>query len=312
MLDRDSSSWKRVNIIQKPLDQDSIMSRFPNAILCVFLIIFLVFPLAGCGKEEKGKKNLAVGNWARYRNRAYILLITNPKGTWQSSVRIADATSKIVASKGHAQGTWHLEDGQLIFTVTESNIEEIWEKNNTSFFEIVELNEDLMILREENGRIAEWKKTNPRRASNVVDELAVVIPMKPIAVNLNKIRSNTQDRYLCLKMEMVLKELMPDQKIPLVHPRAREAAIVFLSSLIYNDVKDFDQVKAQKSKLVDVLNPYMEGFIKDIEITHVIISPTMENVEEFILEHTMTPEVNPEEEGKENGEGKNTDKEKSS
>jgi len=286
------------------------MSRLPNAIFCVFLVIFLVFPLAGCGKEEKIKKNLVVGNWTRYRNRAYILLITSPKGTWQSSVRIADVTSKIVASKGDAQGTWHMEDGYLIFTVTESNIEEIWEKNNTSFFEIVELSEDLMLLKEESGDIAEWKKTNPGRASNAVDELSVVIPMKPIAVNLNKIRSNTQDRYLCLKMEMVLKELMPDQEMPVIHPRAREAAIIFLSSLIYNDVKDFEKVKAQKSKLVDALNPYMEGSIKDIEITHVIISPTMEKVEEFILEHTQSPEVNPEEGGGENKDGEDKDKEK--
>lgn len=286
------------------------MTRFLNAVFCVFLIIFFVFPLAGCSKEERGKKNLAVGNWAQYRNRAYILLITNPKGTWQSSVRISDATSKIVASKGDAQGSWYMEEGQLIFTVTESNIEKIWKKNSTHFFEIVELSENLMLLKEESGRVAEWRKTNPKRARNAVDEMATAISMKPIAVNLNKIRSNTQNRYLCLKMEMVLKELMPDQEIPVIHPRAREAAIIFLSSLIYNDVKNFEQVKIQKSKLVEVLNPYMEGFIKDIEITHVIISTTMEKVEEFLLEHTSTPEVNPEEEGGEDKDGENKDKEK--
>ena len=126
--------------------------------------------------------------------------------------------------------------------------------------------------------------------------------MEPIAVNLNKNRSNTQDRYLCLKMNMVLKELMPDQKIPAMHPKAREAAIIFLSSLVYGDVKDFDQVKIQRTKLVDVLNPYMEGFIKDIEIEHVIISTTIEKVEEFIIEHTMG--LASEAEG-ENGEKKN-------
>ena len=106
-------------------------------------------------------------------------------------------------------------------------------------------------------------------------------------INLNKNRSNTQDRYLCLNMNLVLKELMPDQQIPVMHPKAREAAILFLSSLVYEDVKDFDQVKRQKSKLVDVLNPYMQDFIKDIEIEHVIISTTIEKVEEFIIEHTM-------------------------
>jgi flagellar basal body-associated protein FliL len=276
------------------------MARFQNVIFCVFLVFCLVFSLAGCGEREKSDKDLVVGNWIQFRNRAYILLITSPKGTWHSSVRIADATSKIVKAKGNAQGSWHMEEGQLIFTVTESDIQEIWEKNNTSFFEIVELGEEIMLLKEESGRVVEWKKTNPKKSSEAAENLAVIIPMQPIAVNLNKVRSNTQDRFLCLKMEMVLKELMPDQEIPAIHPRAREAVIIFLSSLIYNDVKDFEQVKIQKSKLVDVLNPYMEGFIKDIKITHVIISTTMEKVEEFILEHTVTPEINPEEESGEN------------
>ncbi|MCP4719492.1 MAG: flagellar basal body-associated FliL family protein [Desulfobacteraceae bacterium] len=282
------------------------MTRFQYAISSVFLVLFMAFSLTGCGEKEKGDEDLVVGNWTQYRNRAYILLIISPKGNWHSSVRIADVTSKIVKSKGDAKGSWHLEEGQLIFTVIESNIEEIWEKNDTSFLEIVELGERIMLLKEESGRIAEWKKTSAQKSGDTESEKAVVIPMKPIAVNLNKNRSNTQDRYLCLNMNMVLKELMPDQKIPAMHPKAREAAIIFLSSLVYDDVKDFDQVKIQRSKLVDVLNPYMEGFIKDIEIEHVIISTTMEKVEEFLIEHTMGPKEGAEEENgeKEDGEGK--------
>ena len=273
------------------------MPRFQYVIACVFLVLFVVFSFTGCGEKEKGDEDLVVGNWTQYRNRAYVLLIISPKGTWNSSVRIADATSKIVKSKGDAKGSWHMEEGQLIFTVMESDIQEIWEQNDTSFFEIVELGEEIMLLKEENGRVSEWKKTRAKKPGDTATEEAVVIPMKPLAVNLNKNRSNTQDHYLCLNMNLVLKELMPDQQIPTLHPKAREAAVIFLSSLVYEDAKDFDQVKLQKSKLVDVLNPYMEGFIKDIEIEHVIISTTMEKVEEFIIEHTMGPKKEGEEEG---------------
>ncbi|MCP3941299.1 MAG: flagellar basal body-associated FliL family protein [Desulfobacteraceae bacterium] len=263
------------------------MTRFQFAFSCVFLVLFMAFPLTGCGEKEKGEEDLVLGNWTQYRNRAYILLIISPQGNWNSSVRIADATSKIVKSKGNAQGTWHMEEGQLIFTVTDSNIEEIWEKNDTSFFEIVELGERIMLLKEENGRVAEWKKTNVQKSKDSEAVPAVVIAMKPIAVNLNKNRSNTQDRYLCLNMNMVIKELMPDQQIPIMHPKAREAAVLFLSSLVYEDIKDFDRLEIQKLKLVDALNPYMDGFIKDIEIEHVIVSTTIEKVEEFLIEHTM-------------------------
>jgi hypothetical protein len=265
------------------------MTRFQYLISCVIFVLCMVFSLAGCGEKEKGDEDLVVGNWTQYRNRAYILLVISPTGSWNSSVRIADATSKIVKSKGAAQGAWHIEGGQLIFTVMDSTIEEIWEKNATSFFEIVELGERIMLLKEESGRIAEWKKNQPQKSGKDEAEPSVTISMKPIAVNLNKDRSNDPNRYLCLKMKMVLKELMPDQTIPAMHPKARESAILFLSSLVYEDVKDFDQVKIQRLKLVDVLNPYMEGFIKDIEIEHVIIATTIEKVEEFIIEHTIVP-----------------------
>ena len=275
------------------------MTRFQCVMTRIFLVVLMVFFTAGCGEKKKGDDDLVVGNWTQYRNRAYILLIISPKGTWNSSVRIADVTSKIVKSKGTAKGSWHMEAGQLIFTVMESDLKEIWEQNDTSFFEIVELGEEIMLLKEENGRVSEWKKTRAKKPGDTATEAAVVIPMKPLAVNLNKNRSNTQDRYLCLNMNLVLKELMPDQQIPTLHPKAREAAVIFLSSLVYEDAKDFDQVKLQKSKLVDVLNPYMEGFIKDIEIEHVIISTTMEKVEEFIIEHTMGPKKEGEEEGSE-------------
>lgn len=264
------------------------MTRPLCTISWVFFVLFMVFSLSACGEKEKGDEDLVLGNWTQYRNRAYILLVISSTGSWNSSVRIADATSKIVKSKGDAQGSWHMEGKQLIFTVITSSIEEIWEKNDTSFFEIVELGPRVMLLKEENGRVGEWKKTSSKKPGDIEIDTAVVVPIKPLVVNLNKNSSSAPDRYLCLNMSMRLKELMPDQVIPVMHPKAREAAIIFLSSLVFEDVKDFDQIKIQKAKLVDVLNPYMEGFVKDIDIEHVIISNTIDKVEEFIIEHTMS------------------------
>lgn len=274
----------------------------------LFFMILLGSP--GCGGEkEKGDAELVLGNWTQYRNRAYILLIINQKGTWNSSVRIADATSKIVSSKGNAQGSWHMEEGQLIFTVVESDIEEIWEKNDTSFFEIVELGERVMLLKEETGRVAEWKKTSGQKGEEEAATLARTISMKPYAVNLNKNSSNEEDRYLCLNMSLILKELMPDQVVPQFHPRARDAAIMFLSSLVYSDVENFDKIKIQQDKLVDVLNPYMEGFIKEIAIEQVIIASSIVKVEEFIIEHTIGKD---DKKGEQGAEGEGAPDEKSS
>ena len=251
-----------------------------------FLVFLLLAVAVGCGEKEKTDRELVLGNWTQYRNRAYILLVINPKGTWSSSVRIADVTSKIVSSKGSAKGSWHMEDKQLIFTVVESDIEEVWEKNDTSFFEIVELGERVMLLKEESGRVGEWQKTGAGQGEEGVD-VAVTVPMAPYAVNLNKHSSNEPNRYLCLNMNLKLKELMPGQEIPKFHPKARDAAILFLSSLVYDDVENFDKIKVQQDRLADVLNPYMEGFIKEVEIEHVIIASSISKVEEFIIEHTI-------------------------
>jgi len=63
---------------------------------------------------------------------------------------------------------------------------------------------------------------------------------------------------------------------------------------VFKDVKDFNGIKEQNKKLVEIINPYMEGFIKEIDIKHVIVATEIERVEEFIIEHTLTDEPVPE------------------
>lgn len=258
------------------------------AVVCAAMFMVLA-GIAGCGGEkEKKEMDLIPGNWIYYRNRTYILIAMDIKGTWTSSVRIADVTSKIVDSKGTASGTWHLDEGQLIFTVEVSDIEDVWAKNDTRFYKVLELSDHLMILEGESGRKEEWKKT-VRQKKEGPSALNPVVTMAPYAVNLNKYSSNAQDRYLCLNMYLELMELMPDQSVPQFHPRARDAAIMYLSSLTYDDVSDFDRVKVQKEKVKNVLNPYMEGLIKEVIIDHVVINVSIAKVEEFLIEHTAVP-----------------------
>lgn len=263
------------------------------------LLLFLLFPtalLTGCGERGKSPKELAAGNWTQLRNRAYILWIINPKGEWQSSVRISDATSRIVKAKGNAKGMWHIESDQMIVTVMESDIEDVWRKNATLFYDIVSLSEDGMQLRDESDRVLVWNRTRGNKVGDSEDDPALVLPMGPVVVNLNKNRSHDKDRYLCLNLNLVFKELMPDQSLPVIHPRVKDAAIVFLSSLVFNDVKDFDSIREQSRKLADALNPYLEGTLDKVEVAHVIVAGDIESVEEFIIEHTMKPSPTSEDE----------------
>ena len=99
------------------------------AVVCA--VMFMVFvSIAGCGGGDKEKQNmdLVLGNWVYSSNRTYILTVIDMKGTWTSAVKISDVTSKIVASRGKASGTWHLDEGQLIFNVMASDVDNVWEK----------------------------------------------------------------------------------------------------------------------------------------------------------------------------------------
>jgi len=273
------------------------------AVVCAVMLMVLV-GIAGCGGErEKKDTDLILGNWIHYKNRTYILIAIDMKGTWTSSVRIADVTSKLVASKGTARGTWHLDEKQLIFTVEESDIENVWEKNDTRFYTVHELSDHLMVLEGETGRKEEWKKTVRRKGKDDSNALNSIVTMAPYAVNLDRHSSNAQDRYLCLSIHLKLMELMPEQTVPQFHPRARDAAIMYLSSLTYDDVSDFDRIKAQKEKLKDALNPYMEGLIKDVVIDHVIVAVSTAKVEEFIIEHKAASTQEEPAEGQEGGTG---------
>jgi hypothetical protein len=77
---------------------------------------------------------------------------------------------------------------------------------------------------------------------------------------------------------------------------------MYLSSLTYDDVSDFDRIKAQKKKLKDALNPYMEGLIKDVVIDHVIVAVSTAKVEQFIIEHTAASTQEEPAEGEKKGE----------
>nr|NJM03509.1 flagellar basal body-associated FliL family protein [Desulfobacula sp.] len=265
--------------------------------LCIALtgIVSAIF-LTGCGEKEKSRSELVLGNWSQERNRAYVLLYISLKGEWTSSVKISEATSKVVKSKGNAKGIWNIEKDQIIFTVMESDIEDVWEKNRTLLYNIVDLTESRMQFQDENGAMTVWTRTRIEKSAEGGADPAIILPLAPVVVNLNKNRSNDKDRYLCLKMNMIFKEPMPGQKLPPLHPKVLDSAIIFFSSLVYEDIKDFDGVKDQCRNLVRILNPYMEDMIKELVVENVILASDIDRVEEFIIEHTPPPPPAPGEE----------------
>ena len=257
-------------------------------------IILLIFPImfaSGCKKKKKKPspvKLLLPGTWYMSKGRAYILLIMRFDGNWSSDVRLEGSSSKIVERKGGASGTWHIENKDLVLKVSESKIEEIWKKNKELICEIVKLDHDFMILKYPNGRVFTWKRAQVKKkgGSDKSINLSPVIKIFPFIVNLNKISSNDIDRYFCLDMELEMNTLLPGEKPVLFRPEAREAAIIYLSSLIYKEVKTFDAVKIVKKRLEKILNPYLEGSLKKIKIKSVMITSSIDKADTFFIEHS--------------------------
>ncbi|MCK5099730.1 MAG: flagellar basal body-associated FliL family protein [Desulfobacteraceae bacterium] len=251
-----------------------------------------------CSKEpEVGE--MILGGWSNNRGDSYVYLKIKLEEKWEASVKIADVTTRIIQVRGKASGRWHLEDNTLVLTVFESNINKIYKKNVTSFYEIVKLDNQFMELMDSYGQIIIWKAIQPQKGQ--ADGSSInSIRMEPFTVNLNKTRSRDKDRYLCLNLKIVLKELMPDGDLQRIHPKAREAVLLYLSSLVYKDVKSLDEVKEMQEMLKIILNPYIGDMIDKVEIDHVIVSSTIDRVEEFLIEHSLKARISKKHDGSDN------------
>ncbi len=268
--------------------------------ICVILAIVPILFTSGCKKKKKKpsiKKSL-LGTWYMAKGRSYILITISLDGKWTSEVRVEGLSSKVVKKRGAASGIWHTEGTGLVISVVKSNINSVWEKGKTLFCGIIKINQDIMTLKYPSGRVLTWKKAQVKKKGEKTIDLSPVVKIFPIVVNLNKISSNDVDRYFCLDMELDLHTLMPGEKPVRFTPRARDAAIMFLSSLIYENVNTFDAIKIEKKKLEKVLNPYLDGTLKNIKINNVLITANIDKANEFVMEHTHKPKASGDKKGK--------------
>ncbi len=270
--------------------QASDMKFFLTICFSLALLLF-----CGCGDKEASLEEQLQGRWIQSDESRYIQIQLDPEGMWSSHVKIANPRSRIIDSKGDASGTWYVQEKQLTMTAAESDIEKVWKKNTIYSFDIQEVLANAILLINGKGKTLQWEKETPGK--NPEQDSASVLSMAPIAVNLDKISSNTKDSYLCVKMKIALKELMPGVPVPVMHPRIREAAVLFFSSLIHDQVRTFDLIELQKKALVKVLNPYLDGAIKEIDLEKILITSSHEKVEEFLME--FAPPLPPEESAQE-------------
>jgi len=244
--------------------------------------------VVGCGREKAPSVDeLLIGTWNQDSNKSHLILMIKAQGGWSAAVKIEGVSSRMIERRGEASGTWQAVDNQLTITVEESNVDELWGKGETVFFDILELTSDLMRLGYEGGKVQTWIRAGSPGKTKEPSEVSRVIKVAPLVVNLNKHRSHDRDRYLCLDIELNLKPWVPgaSRSVPVFHPRAREATILFLSSLVYGEVSTLDAVKEVSQNLEVMLAPYLDNQLESIKINHVVITSKMDKVDQFLLEH---------------------------
>lgn len=285
----------------------------------LFILIFFVF--WGSCKSGPKVEEFLIGSWRAYKLKVHSILTFYNNGSWAIENRVEGKLSKIVAKKGRISGEWfytddviailpedyqppeEIEDEKsdekkaeedsdtpkifLVLNVIKNEDEdEYWVEGKPNIFELVTLDKNQLIIEDLNGKVLTWDRVRAERERDVNMEGSLAIDMGSIIVNLSRTKIRQKRRYLCLDMDIVIEvpvvEGAPAIEPPPLHPRLREAAIFYLSSLTYKDIKSIDRVQEHIALLKDILNPYVKGKIQELYIKNVVVTSQKKNVEDFI------------------------------
>ncbi|TWI74392.1 flagellar basal body-associated protein FliL [Desulfobotulus alkaliphilus] len=263
------------------------MRLFFRAVLILFLA-----GLVSCGGErEEDPRLLLIGSWRISHMNVHTILTLRNNGSWQSEDRMEGQHTKIIEKRGQSTGRWKMESrDRLVFSVETAEEAGMWPAGSLQTFDIETLEPGKLVLRHpETGRTSEWSKVRAQRP--VAGEILAhqVVRMEPIIVNIARTRVLERQRFLCMEMEFVLgleypvsspEEIPPP---PPLHPEVRETILFYLSSLEYRDMNSFDRVKEFRLHLRNMLAPYFDNRLEEIEIRNIIVASSEESLEEFIL-----------------------------
>lgn len=290
--------------------------------LCQCVLLCLVtFLIVSCSKKEP--EDLIVGPWRMEggdtvytfrQNQGWISLkakeetpVKGKEGESAETGKEGDAPEK--GKEGEAaetggeekvEGQWAFDrpEGEkkiyLSITPSETVDETPWRKGKPVRFELVEISLKELVLKRENGDLEKWLKLGKHTEGDAAVVPGVVtLPLAPLVVNLRRERENEALRYLCMKIDLVLKNgegldyvrhvVEPESKKESyhIHPRINDVTLMYLSSLYYKDVKTLDRVKVVLTQYKKMLDPYFEGKLMYVNLTKVVVTPKSESAMEF-------------------------------
>lgn len=261
----------------------------------------LWFLLAGACSKGPNIDEFLVGSWRVKRANIHSIHSFRNNGKWVEQERVEGKFSRIIETKEKVEGSWAVEytkDQKKIFLmITPSKVgktEPKWVKDQTVRYEVLNIDDKEMVLKDENGQIYNWDRVRSSQSDDAEDILGIaVVNPGPIIVNLKRTRAQDKFRFLCLDLEFSVEnvegldyvgiEKDPDTEVVSyhLHPMIIDSAITFFSSQTYRDMKSLDKVKDVISEFKKVMSPYFEGRITEIKVNKVVVTADAESVREF-------------------------------
>lgn len=265
--------------------------------VCFALLVLAMMLSVACGKKQP--EDLIVGPW-RMEGGDTVYTFRKNQGWISMKTKDGAADTENEGGEEKVEGLWAIErpEGEkkqyLIITPSDTVDGTPWIKEQPVRFELMDVTLKELILKRDNGDVEKWLKVGKHtEGEQAVTPGLVNLPLDPVVVTLRKDRENEPLRYLCMNIDLTLKNgeglnyvkhvVDPESKKESyhIHPRIHDVALLFLSSLSYNDVKTLDRVKAVLGQFKKVLEPYFEGKLLYINLTRVVVTPKVQSALDF-------------------------------
>lgn len=253
------------------------------------LLLFFLLE-AGCSKEPK-RESFLVGTWRVQVKKTHTILTFAGNGSWNANTRIEGKHSKIIEKRGKVRGKWEYVETRLTLRPTEVDQDIGWDKGGVYRYDVVRLTKEEMVWEDsETGRRRVWLRVRGKAQaeSGALDVGEQEVGLDPLVVNLDKEREYRKGRFMCLKVDFLVdvsEEDLDEGEMYRIHPRVKDAMVMYLSSLVYREVKKYEKIEELRRELIVILDPYFAGKLRDIKIRHIVVTASSQSVDEFLQEY---------------------------
>ncbi len=237
----------------------------------------------GCGGKDPKEGDRFLGSWRFHKQHVNKKMTFRSDGTWAGEIVIQGPgrANKRAEKKEIINGRWNVKESLLQITPDKDGALGGWLAGQTATFEVVTITKANLGLRQDDGIVENWALVRSHKQEKGKVKL-MVVPMKPIVVNVAGEAPEEKPKYLCVYIELAVDPGGEPQTGFVLHPRVQETAVLYLSTLAHRDVNTMDKIESIREALFQAISPYLGGRLRGVTVKNIIITPEWNNAEEFV------------------------------